>query len=138
MTQAERRNTTNLSGRTVAGGFSNRRGFIGGADARIIMGQDEKALIRLWQEERGEWGPRPLSEETTASGFAGCLLAPGFLPEPDPSTTAILFDEVDSGLPKSGLDFLSSVSATAQKAVMRLEPLDRRDGNSRSRCQPLL
>ena len=36
---------------------SNRRLFIGGSDARIIMGQDEKALIRLWQEKRGEVGP---------------------------------------------------------------------------------
>jgi hypothetical protein len=30
-----------------------RRDFIGGSDARIIMGHDEKALIRLWQEEAG-------------------------------------------------------------------------------------
>jgi predicted phage-related endonuclease len=28
--------------------------FIGGSDARIIMGKDEKALLRLWQEKRGE------------------------------------------------------------------------------------
>ena len=35
----------------------DRRHFIGGSDARIIMGQDEKALIRLWQEKRGEVGP---------------------------------------------------------------------------------
>jgi len=33
---------------------SNRRFFIGGSDARIIMGTDEAALIRLWQEKRGE------------------------------------------------------------------------------------
>jgi hypothetical protein len=33
--------------------FGDRRRFIGGSDARIIMGQDEKALIRLWQEKRG-------------------------------------------------------------------------------------
>jgi predicted phage-related endonuclease len=39
----------------------NRRSFIGGSDARIIMGQDEKALIRLWQEKRGEVGPEDLS-----------------------------------------------------------------------------
>jgi predicted phage-related endonuclease len=32
----------------------DRRQFIGGSDARIIMGQDEKALHRLWQEKRGE------------------------------------------------------------------------------------
>ena len=39
----------------------NRRGFIGGSDARIIMGDDEKALIRLWQEKRGEAAPEDLS-----------------------------------------------------------------------------
>jgi YqaJ-like viral recombinase domain len=38
-----------------------RRDFIGGSDARIVMGQDEKALIRLWQEKRGEVGPEDLS-----------------------------------------------------------------------------
>jgi predicted phage-related endonuclease len=38
-----------------------RRHFIGGSDARIIIGQDEKALIRLWQEKRGEVGPEDLS-----------------------------------------------------------------------------
>jgi predicted phage-related endonuclease len=38
-----------------------RRQFIGGSDARIIMGQDEKALIRLWQEKRGQVGPEDLS-----------------------------------------------------------------------------
>jgi predicted phage-related endonuclease len=32
----------------------DRRSFIGGSDARVIMGQDEKALLRLWQEKRGE------------------------------------------------------------------------------------
>src|SRR5947209_4789193 len=35
----------------------DRRHFIGGSDARIIMGQDEKALHRLWQEKRGEAAP---------------------------------------------------------------------------------
>ncbi len=39
----------------------DRRHFIGGSDARIIMGQDEKALIRLWMEKRGEVGPEDLS-----------------------------------------------------------------------------
>jgi predicted phage-related endonuclease len=39
----------------------DRRHFIGGSDARIIMGQDEKALIRLWQEKRGEIGSEDLS-----------------------------------------------------------------------------
>ena len=40
---------------------TDRRDFIGGSDARIIMGQDEKALIRLWQEKRGEVGLEDLS-----------------------------------------------------------------------------
>ena len=39
----------------------SRRSFLGGSDARIIMGTDEKALFRLWQEKRGEIGPEDLS-----------------------------------------------------------------------------
>jgi predicted phage-related endonuclease len=39
----------------------NRRSFIGGSDARVIMGTDEKALIRLWREKRGEIEPEDLS-----------------------------------------------------------------------------
>src|SRR5262249_32899949 len=33
---------------------NGRRGFIGGSDARIIMGNDEDTLLRLWREKRGE------------------------------------------------------------------------------------
>lgn len=40
---------------------SDRRAFIGGSDARIIMGQDEAALVRLWREKRGEVEPEDLS-----------------------------------------------------------------------------
>jgi predicted phage-related endonuclease len=36
---------------------SERRGFVGGSDARIIMGNDEAALLRLWREKRGEAEP---------------------------------------------------------------------------------
>src|SRR5262249_57920525 len=39
----------------------NRRSFIGGSDARIIMGNDEAALVRLWREKRGEAEPDDLS-----------------------------------------------------------------------------
>ena len=39
----------------------HRRYFIGGSDARIIMGQDEAALVRLWREKRGEIEPEDLS-----------------------------------------------------------------------------
>ena len=38
-----------------------RRLFIGGSDARIIMSPDEAALIRLWKEKRGEVEPEDLS-----------------------------------------------------------------------------
>ena len=41
---------------------ADRRYFIGGSDARIIMGNDEAALIRLWQEKRGEVAPEDLSK----------------------------------------------------------------------------
>jgi predicted phage-related endonuclease len=39
----------------------SRRSFIGGSDARIIMGADEAALVRLWREKRGEAAPEDLS-----------------------------------------------------------------------------
>jgi predicted phage-related endonuclease len=35
--------------------------FIGGSDARIIMGNDEPALKRLWREKRAEVEPEDLS-----------------------------------------------------------------------------
>ena len=41
---------------------TSRRYFIGGSDARIIMGHDEGALIRLWREKRGETEPEDLSD----------------------------------------------------------------------------
>src|SRR5215211_4320127 len=40
---------------------SDRHSFIGGSDARIIMGSDEAALLRLWREKRGEVEPEDLS-----------------------------------------------------------------------------
>ena len=41
---------------------NERRSFIGGSDARIIMGTDENALLRLWREKRGEAEPEDLSD----------------------------------------------------------------------------
>jgi predicted phage-related endonuclease len=40
---------------------SGRRHFIGGSDARIVMGADERALFHLWREKRGEADPEDLS-----------------------------------------------------------------------------
>ena len=40
---------------------ADRRAFIGGSDARIIMGNDDAALIQLWREKRGEAEQEDLS-----------------------------------------------------------------------------
>src|SRR5437763_9944917 len=40
----------------------NRRSFIGGSDAGVIMGNDEAVLLRLWHEKRGEAEPEDLSD----------------------------------------------------------------------------
>jgi predicted phage-related endonuclease len=40
---------------------ADRRFFIGGSDARVIMGTDETALVLLWQEKRGAVEPEDLS-----------------------------------------------------------------------------
>jgi predicted phage-related endonuclease len=45
----------------------SRRHFIGGSDARIIMGDDERALLRLWREKRGEVEPEDLSATSLSS-----------------------------------------------------------------------
>ena len=41
--------------------YLDRRQFIGGSDARIIIGNDEAALLQLWKEKRGEAAPEDLS-----------------------------------------------------------------------------
>ena len=48
---------------------SDRRHFIGGSDARIIMGDDEAALLRLWREKRGEVEPEDLSDNLSSSAW---------------------------------------------------------------------
>jgi predicted phage-related endonuclease len=40
---------------------ADRRYFVGGSDARIVMGDNEEALLRLWREKRGEVEPEDLS-----------------------------------------------------------------------------
>src|SRR5437588_7599382 len=47
--------------RRMPKGKFERRYFIGGSDARIIMGDDEATLLRLWCEKRGEVEPEDLS-----------------------------------------------------------------------------
>ena len=43
-------------------GIVDRRHTIGGSDARVIMGDDEAALLRLWREKRGEVDPEDLTD----------------------------------------------------------------------------
>jgi YqaJ-like viral recombinase domain len=43
-------------------GIADRRHTIGGSDARIIMGDDQATLLRLWREKRGELAPEDLSD----------------------------------------------------------------------------
>ena len=45
----------------IAHTYINRSEFIGGSDARVIMGADEPALLRLWREKRGEVEPQDFS-----------------------------------------------------------------------------
>src|SRR3954453_23123694 len=40
----------------------DRRRFIGGSDARLIMGDDPAALLRLWRGKRGELAPEDLTD----------------------------------------------------------------------------
>jgi predicted phage-related endonuclease len=47
----------------VANPRVDRRTFIGGSDARIIMGDDQDKLGRLWREKRGEVEPQDLSQD---------------------------------------------------------------------------
>src|ERR1700730_16048382 len=39
----------------------DRRHFIGGSDPRIVIGNEQVALIRMWREKRGEVEPEDLS-----------------------------------------------------------------------------
>ena len=43
-------------------GKNSRCSFVGGSDARVIMGDDQTALVRLWREKRGELEPEDLAD----------------------------------------------------------------------------
>jgi predicted phage-related endonuclease len=48
--------------RSNAADLTDRRRYIGGSDARVVMGEDEAALVRLWREKRGDQEPEDLSD----------------------------------------------------------------------------
>ena len=50
---------------------NDRRHFIGGSDARIIMGDDQDDLVRLWREKRGELPPPDFSQNLDRSTRLG-------------------------------------------------------------------
>src|ERR1035437_5662175 len=121
------------------GHLPDRRSFIGGSDARTIMGDDAATLLRLWREKRGGTEPEDLSgnlivhlglvteslnriwyERNTGPEYstqcARCLFAffGGLkLPEAHARPSPIFVDEFDPGAFQSGLDFRTgSASAT--------------------------
>ncbi|NOJ50696.1 YqaJ viral recombinase family protein [Bradyrhizobium archetypum] len=52
-------------------GTRTRLGFIGGSDARFIMGDDQAKLVRLWREKRGELESEDLSQDLIVQ--LGCI-----------------------------------------------------------------
>ena len=66
--------------------LANNGSFVGGSAARIVIGRDETALVRLWHEKRGESEPVELSGELivqlglASDGTKGCPERQGVQP----------------------------------------------------------
>ena len=98
----------------------DRRHFVGGSDARIIMGDDEPALIRLWREKRGDIGVATAAPLMAQSGAALSLLHQASMPaEAHPRSPAIFVDEFDAGClqspANSGIGHLRDIASAAFK-----------------------
>jgi hypothetical protein len=78
--------------------ITERRCFIGGSDARIIMGNDEARLIRLWCEKRGEAEPQRCSDSIGALA-AALAKAQAEIQNPEKSLTATIV----SAFPREGV-----------------------------------
>ena len=74
----------------------DRRVFIGGSDARIIMGDDETALLRLWREKRGEAVRARLKRASITIDYFPRFSFRGVRSR-TPGATAVLVDEYDAG-----------------------------------------
>jgi hypothetical protein len=86
-----------------------RRCFIGGSDARIIMGTDEAALLRLWREKRGEAEDLPGDLVVGGSRSSEIAIGPSFAFTVLPHAEALppgFINELDSRFLKRSLDCL--------------------------------
>ena len=77
----------------------DRRHFIGGSDARIIMGDDEPALIRLSRQKRGEIDVAidRAAHAFPQSGAAPSLPRPSRPTEAYTSSSTVFLDKFDAG-----------------------------------------
>jgi hypothetical protein len=136
---------------------ANRRSFIGGSDARTIMGDDEPALPRLWREKRGEvesedlsgnllvqlglvteplnrhWyklnAGRPALRPDHFSAHKRLFVGFGFKrsPETHSGSSPVLVDKLHAGSLQSRANLGCCLVPTAQAAVLSLQPLYRRN-----------
>jgi hypothetical protein len=136
--------------------------FIGGSDARIIMGNDEARLIRLWREKRGEVEPEddlshdlivqrgtitedlnrnliflskhiyPAIKATLAYRHLFRAFAP--LREPHARSTTILRNELHAGLFKRPHNSLDGATLCTELAGLGLEPLNTRQRHPGRLC----
>jgi hypothetical protein len=83
------------------------RDFIG------MMGQDEKPLIRLWQEKRGEPEDQLGLVTDSLERLLLTWLPLDSLAEPDARAASVLFDELDAGFLKGCLNLVSCVGPAA-------------------------
>jgi hypothetical protein len=106
-----------------------RHFFIGGSDARIIMGSDEAALVRLWRERPcgtkklfGDlFGQKAINDPTGAIR----LSPPMRLPKPNAHTTPIFLEENNACRLQRQSDLFARLIRYTDPEVP-LKPLDRR------------
>jgi hypothetical protein len=104
---------------------ADHREFIGGSDARIIMGADEAALLRLWREKRGEAEPEDLSTNLIVQlGLAteDLRLFPVFMRflEAYAWPSAVFIDDLDAGRFKGATDHVESRASGLAEPCLQL------------------
>src|SRR5580692_1312320 len=112
---------------------ASRRYFIGGSDARIIVGEDEGALLRLWREKRGEVDPEDLSGNLIVQlGLATEKLNRRWYQ----ANTGRVITDVQQWLRHPALQWMAATSTVVSKVAMcsRLSSCCR--GSSRRRRRP--